>query len=100
MKGDPNYGWSYKVVCEDPRLYIPHVGKQYRAIDLKLSDRIPNFLEMSELELLLDVCAASLDVDVVPTSAGSATRRLQNSFHYNPTFFKARDLLRRTNSAL
>ena len=95
-----NFGHSWKLVCEDERLSIPYVGKQVRVIDLNRGSHVPPFMGLYELELLLDVCAASLAIETAPTSGPAEEKVQRNLRWYNPTFKAARAALADVNSKL
>jgi hypothetical protein len=52
---------------------------------------------LDEFQLLLSICAASLDVEAVdPNSLGKETKKVRNNFLYNDNKFKmARDAMGR-----
>ena len=52
-----------KIVCEDPRLSMPCMGKKYQAIDLKRCNRDVPQVDMQELNFVLDLAAAAMDVE-------------------------------------
>ncbi len=100
---DGNYGWSWKIVCEDARLSLPRIGQQIKVLDLnsiKDTPRMPTIISMAELELLLDVASASLDIENAPTS-GPAERKMKNNIvWYNDNFKRARIALHRLNTVV
>ena len=60
----PHYGCHWKLVCQDKRLSIPHAGKQIRVIDLRQGTGVvPRTMGAPELDFLVHVCAAMLDVE-------------------------------------
>ena len=60
-----NCSRSWKIVCEDPRLSIPYVGKTIRVLNMNLAEAPPSVLPLEEFGLLLSICAASLDIEAV-----------------------------------
>ena len=89
-----HYSTGFKIVCEDPWLSLPFASKQVHVIDLAKRDTTVETLNFVELEILLDVCAATLDVEgKVPN--GPAEKKMRNDFiYYNQTFKKARDTMK------
>ena len=89
-----HYGTGFKIVCEDLRLSLPFAGKQVHVVDLAKCDTPVETLNFVELEVLLDVCAATLDIEgKVPN--GPAEENMRSDFiDYNQTFKKARDTMK------
>ena len=59
---DPSkHHWAsrFQFYCEDRRLSIMEVGQPFFAADLGLLDKSPRFLEKDELDLIIDVVAAT-----------------------------------------
>ena len=52
-----------RFVCEDPRLSMPCMGKEFQAIDLKRCNRDVPKIDADELHFVLDLAAAALDVE-------------------------------------
>jgi hypothetical protein len=89
----PNYGDHFKIVCQDPRLSLPFVGKRIKMINLMGKE--PEPLTTQEFDILLSTCAASLNIESVEPN-GPAQRKIQNNFiWYDPTFKSARDAIGR-----
>jgi hypothetical protein len=99
--GDPkdklNFQWHWKLVCENPELSIQHVGKMIRVIDLTKGDgRAPDFMSTAELDLLLDICAAGLNVEHADADLGPANKKIRNNIlYYSENFQSARTAMRR-----
>jgi len=91
----PYYGGHFKIVCEDPRLSLPYVGKSIRG--LNMSKVKPTGLQAGDFECLLAICAASLNIEAVdPNNLGPAQKKIRNNYlYYNPTFNVARDAMKR-----
>ena len=91
VKKCENYGYSWKIVCEDERLSIPYIGKRIRVLNMNLAKEKPKTLPLPEFELLLSICAASLDIEAV-TTKGPVQKKIKNNFlWYDVDFRKARD---------
>ena len=89
------YGYSWKIVCEDGRLSIPHIGKRIRVLNMNWAKEKPKTLPLKEFELLLSICAASLDIEAVEPT-GPAQKKIQNSLlWYDDDFKEARNAFRK-----
>ena len=82
-----------RIVCEDPRLSIPCFGKEYKAINLKLCNRDVSVTEESELNFVLDLAAAAMDIENAQTK-GPAERRIREKMLASEGFARARKALR------
>ena len=86
-----NYGYIWTIVCEDSRLSVPFVGKSIRVLNVKLATEAPEVLPLGEFDLLLAICAASLDIERVQPNEGTSFKRIRKRFLYDATYKKARD---------
>ena len=86
-----NYGYSRIIVCEDPRLSIPFVGKTIRVLNVNKAKETPEVLPLPEFNLLLAICAASLNIEQVQPNDGPSFKRIRNRFLSDATYKKARD---------
>ena len=85
------YGYSWAIVCEDERLSIRHVGKTIRVLNMNLATEKPKVLQFDEFNLLLSICAASLDIEQVQPNEGPAFKKIRNRFLWEDNYKKARD---------
>ena len=85
------YGYSWAIVCEDERLSIRHVGKTIRVLNMNLATEKPKVLQLDEFNLLLSICAASLDIEQVQPNEGPAFKKIRNRFLWEDNYKKARD---------
>jgi len=97
VAGYHKLGW--KIVCEDPRLSLPMVGKMIKVIDLVdcPPHKFPQALTPAELQVFLDICAATLDIERAPTM-GKSEENIKWPYSSNPTFHKAREVLTRLSA--
>ena len=86
-----NYGYSWIIVCEDPRLSIPFVGKTIRVLNMNKSKETPEVLPLPEFNLLLAICAASLNIEQVQPNEGPSFKRIRKKFLIDTTYKKARN---------
>ena len=85
------YGYSFRIVCEDERLSIPYIGKRIRVLNMNLAKTHPTVLPLPEFELLLSICAASLDIEAA-TPNGPAQSKIKKDFlWYDTNYQKARE---------
>jgi hypothetical protein len=77
VKKCEGYGWSWKIICEDPRLSIQHVGKRVRVLNAHLAKEMPQTLPLDQFQLLMSICAASLNIEVMDP-IGPVQRRIKN----------------------
>ena len=83
-----------RTYCEDDRLSLRRAGQCYRAIDKALIKQEVSTLSLEEVETLLDICAAGLDIETYEP-AGPAEKRLRNALLYdNRVFAESRATLR------
>ena len=93
-----SYGYSWTIVCEDSRLSIPVVGKSIRVLNMKLATEAPEVLPLGEFDVLLAICAASLDIERVQPNEGPSFKRIRKRFLYDATYKKARDAFGRLSA--
>ena len=67
------------IVCEDPRLSMPCMGKEFQAIDLKRCNRDVPKIDTDELNFVLDLAAAALDVETSEAKTPSE-RKIKRAF--------------------
>ena len=76
---DPSGVHNRKPFVSDERLMLKHPGTKYSAIDLNMvmantKDEV-RALDIEELEEILDMCAACLDLSSAPRDLGPAQRK-------------------------
>ena len=95
VKTCDNYGYSWKIVCQDERLSIPYFGKRIRVLNMNLANATPSVLNPDEFDLLLSICTASLAIEEV-TPNGPAQKKIRNGFLYaDDNYKKAHEAFRR-----
>ena len=88
-KGDLDY-YGVRVICEDVRLSARQAGLVYLGIDTSRLT-IP-VIDMQELDVLLDISAAALDLDKMRIE-GPANLQLRNEIQQSPGFQRTRVLM-------
>ena len=97
VTGLDQYGGGWKIVCESPQLSLPHVGKYVRVLNMRRAQNPPQPLAAAELDTLITVCSASLNIEAAEPN-GPSQKKIKNDFlWYNPKFAQARDSLARLN---
>ena len=81
-----------RFVCEDARLSMPHMGKEFQAIDLKLCNRDVPQIDADELDFVLDLAAAALDVEKHDAKTPSE-KKIKWAFLESEGFKRARNAL-------
>ena len=66
---------------------IPHVGKHIRVLNMNLAKEQPKVLPLDEFELLLSICAASLDIEAVKPQ-GPAQKKIKNKLLWDDVVFR------------
>jgi hypothetical protein len=81
--------------CELPELSLCRGGVQYNCIDLKLVslEKAVVTLTYEQLEELLDICAAGLDIEGCPPK-NDTQKKARNNVLYSKTFLATREQLR------
>ena len=78
------------IVCEDQRLRTPFVGKTVRVFNMNKATQAPEVLPLPEFNLLLAICAASLNIEQVQPNEGPSFKRIRKKFLVDTTYKKAR----------
>ena len=92
-----NYEHRFRIVCQDKRLSVPFAGKIIRVVDLKKgSPQAPKVVSAAELNLLVSICAATLDLEAAAKTP--AEKKMVQDFKADKTFKCARLALVRMNA--
>jgi hypothetical protein len=85
-----HYAYQFRMYCEDPRLSLAKVGQPFHAADLSGLD--VTALASSEVDLLIDVCAAALNFEQ-RTGLTKSERAIQWALDTNPRVHQARGMM-------